>query len=206
MGKPLQPKEVRSNGLTPHSDRSHASVVVPGLLAVSAAVALVVAWLGYNLAPFHLVGLIPLLLGLLLPTGAGFVPDLPGSGDQPVVRDSPGGGADGFGRFRQISHTAQAQGRVSRRLRLRECAGSPRRGILNRYRYRIGEIRQMERRKVGILGATGMVGQRFIQLLSNHPWFEIDVAGGERSQRGQDVRRGVQVEAGHSACRHESRR
>src|SRR5271170_5837209 len=31
----------------------------------------------------------------------------------------------------------------------------------------------MERRKVGILGATGMVGQRFIQLLNNHPWFEI---------------------------------
>src|ERR1700678_4340563 len=25
----------------------------------------------------------------------------------------------------------------------------------------------------GILGATGMVGQRFIQLLENHPWFEI---------------------------------
>ncbi len=31
----------------------------------------------------------------------------------------------------------------------------------------------MERRKVGILGATGMVGQRFIQLLHRHPWFEI---------------------------------
>ncbi len=31
----------------------------------------------------------------------------------------------------------------------------------------------MERRKVGILGATGMVGQRFIQLLDHHPWFEI---------------------------------
>ena len=27
--------------------------------------------------------------------------------------------------------------------------------------------------KVGILGATGAVGQRFIQLLANHPWFEI---------------------------------
>ena len=26
---------------------------------------------------------------------------------------------------------------------------------------------------VGILGATGMVGQRYIQLLENHPWFEI---------------------------------
>ncbi|MBP5255570.1 MAG: hypothetical protein J6Z80_00800, partial [Clostridia bacterium] len=27
--------------------------------------------------------------------------------------------------------------------------------------------------KVGIIGATGMVGQRFITLLSDHPWFEI---------------------------------
>ena len=27
--------------------------------------------------------------------------------------------------------------------------------------------------KVGILGATGMVGQRFAILLENHPWFEV---------------------------------
>ena len=27
--------------------------------------------------------------------------------------------------------------------------------------------------KVGILGATGMVGQRFISLLEEHPWFEV---------------------------------
>jgi aspartate-semialdehyde dehydrogenase len=27
--------------------------------------------------------------------------------------------------------------------------------------------------EIGILGATGMVGQRYIQLLENHPWFEI---------------------------------
>src|ERR1700734_2939675 len=40
----------------------------------------------------------------------------------------------------------------------------------------------MERRKVGILGATGMVGQRFIQILSNHPWFEITwLAASDRS-------------------------
>ena len=40
----------------------------------------------------------------------------------------------------------------------------------------------MERRRVGILGATGMVGQRFIQLLSNHPWFEIVwIAASDRS-------------------------
>src|SRR5271157_5371923 len=38
------------------------------------------------------------------------------------------------------------------------------------------------RQKIGILGATGMVGQRFIQLLENHPWFEISaLAASERS-------------------------
>lgn len=31
----------------------------------------------------------------------------------------------------------------------------------------------MEKLKVGILGATGMVGQRFATLLAEHPWFEI---------------------------------
>lgn len=31
----------------------------------------------------------------------------------------------------------------------------------------------MEKYKVGILGATGTVGQKFITLLENHPWFEI---------------------------------
>jgi len=43
-------------------------------------------------------------------------------------------------------------------------------------------LEDMERRKVGILGATGMVGQRFIQLLNNHPWFEIAwLAASDRS-------------------------
>ena len=36
--------------------------------------------------------------------------------------------------------------------------------------------------RVGILGATGMVGQRFIALLENHPWFEVvAVAASPRS-------------------------
>ena len=35
---------------------------------------------------------------------------------------------------------------------------------------------------VGILGATGMVGQRYIQLLENHPWFEVTwIAASDRS-------------------------
>lgn len=39
-----------------------------------------------------------------------------------------------------------------------------------------------EKLKVGILGGTGMVGQRFISLLENHPWFQVTViAASERS-------------------------
>ncbi len=39
----------------------------------------------------------------------------------------------------------------------------------------------MERLRVGILGGTGMVGQRFVTMLEDHPWFEIvTVAASER--------------------------
>lgn len=40
----------------------------------------------------------------------------------------------------------------------------------------------MSKLRVGILGGTGMVGQRFVALLENHPWFEVvSVAASERS-------------------------
>ncbi len=40
----------------------------------------------------------------------------------------------------------------------------------------------MKKYNVGIIGATGMVGQRFITLLENHPWFDLKVlAASERS-------------------------
>ncbi len=40
----------------------------------------------------------------------------------------------------------------------------------------------MQKIKVGILGATGMVGQRFVQLLDGHPWFEVaELAASEQS-------------------------
>jgi aspartate-semialdehyde dehydrogenase len=45
---------------------------------------------------------------------------------------------------------------------------------------------------IGILGATGMVGQRFIQLLENHPWFQITwLAASDRSsgKRYEDAAR-----------------
>ncbi|MFX1425977.1 MAG: aspartate-semialdehyde dehydrogenase [Promethearchaeota archaeon] len=40
----------------------------------------------------------------------------------------------------------------------------------------------MKKYKVGILGATGVVGQNYINLLQNHPWFQVvDVAASPRS-------------------------
>ena len=47
----------------------------------------------------------------------------------------------------------------------------------------VKEMKPMEQKlRVGILGATGMVGQRFISLLENHPWFEVvTIAASERS-------------------------
>ena len=40
----------------------------------------------------------------------------------------------------------------------------------------------MKEYKVGVVGATGMVGQRFVSLLENHPWFEVvTVAASPRS-------------------------
>ena len=39
-----------------------------------------------------------------------------------------------------------------------------------------------EKLRVGILGGTGMVGQRFISILENHPWFEVTtIAASPRS-------------------------
>ena len=42
-----------------------------------------------------------------------------------------------------------------------------------------------EKLKVGILGGTGMVGQRFISLLENHPWFEVTTIAASRRSAGK---------------------
>ena len=41
----------------------------------------------------------------------------------------------------------------------------------------------MKKIQIGILGATGVVGQRFIQMLEHHPWFEVAwLAASDRSE------------------------
>jgi aspartate-semialdehyde dehydrogenase len=41
---------------------------------------------------------------------------------------------------------------------------------------------------VGILGATGMVGQQFIALLANHPWFKVEWLGASHRSEGKAFR------------------
>ena len=49
----------------------------------------------------------------------------------------------------------------------------------------------MEKYKVGIIGATGMVGQRFITLMDNHPWFDAVVLAASSRSAGKPYHEAV---------------
>ena len=49
----------------------------------------------------------------------------------------------------------------------------------------------MEKYRVGIIGATGMVGQRFVSLLENHPWFEITALAASGRSAGKPYEEAV---------------
>lgn len=49
----------------------------------------------------------------------------------------------------------------------------------------------MSKRKVGILGATGAVGQKYIKLLENHPWFQVAAVGASSRSAGKPYRKAV---------------
>ena len=44
---------------------------------------------------------------------------------------------------------------------------------------------EMAKLRVGVLGATGMVGQRFVSLLADHPWFEVAAVAASPSSAGK---------------------
>ena len=48
-----------------------------------------------------------------------------------------------------------------------------------------------EKLKVAVLGATGMVGQRFITILENHPWFEVAVVAASPRSAGKTYEESV---------------
>lgn len=49
----------------------------------------------------------------------------------------------------------------------------------------------MKKYKVGVVGATGMVGQRFVSLLENHPWFELKVVAASPRSAGKTYEEAV---------------
>ena len=50
----------------------------------------------------------------------------------------------------------------------------------------------MKNYKVGIIGATGMVGQRFVTLLANHPWFTITAIAASVRNKGKTYAEAVE--------------
>ena len=50
---------------------------------------------------------------------------------------------------------------------------------------------EMREYKVGVVGATGMVGQRFVSLLENHPWFRLTVVAASPRSAGKTYREAI---------------
>ena len=50
----------------------------------------------------------------------------------------------------------------------------------------------MKKYNVGIIGATGMVGQRFSLLLSDHPWFNVTALAASSSSAGKTLGEAVE--------------
>ena len=49
----------------------------------------------------------------------------------------------------------------------------------------------MKKYTVGVVGATGMVGQRFVTLLENHPWFQLTVVAASARSAGKSYEEAV---------------
>ena len=49
----------------------------------------------------------------------------------------------------------------------------------------------MKQFNVGVIGATGMVGQRFMLLLENHPWFNVKVLAASARSAGKTYNEAV---------------
>ena len=59
----------------------------------------------------------------------------------------------------------------------------------------MGEI-YVKKYSVAVVGATGMVGQRFVSLLDKHPWFEITTLAASARSAGQTCSSFTQSSAG----------
>ncbi len=55
----------------------------------------------------------------------------------------------------------------------------------------------MKKYTVGVVGATGMVGQRFVTLLENHSWFQLTVVAASARSAGKSYEEAVGPPLGH---------
>ena len=55
----------------------------------------------------------------------------------------------------------------------------------------------MKKYKVGIIGGTGMVGQRFVTLMENHPWFQLTAIAASPRSAGKTYEQAVCRPLGH---------
>ena len=55
-----------------------------------------------------------------------------------------------------------------------------------------GRSLKMKKVRVGILGATGMVGQRFVTLLENHPYFEVTAIAASKRNAGKTYKEAIE--------------
>ena len=49
----------------------------------------------------------------------------------------------------------------------------------------------MKKYNVGIIGCTGMVGQRFVTLMENHPWFQLTTVAASARSAGKTYEEAV---------------
>ena len=54
-----------------------------------------------------------------------------------------------------------------------------------------GLCKKMKKYRVGVVGATGMVGQRFVSLLDGHPWFELTTVAASNRSAGKTYEEAV---------------
>lgn len=53
------------------------------------------------------------------------------------------------------------------------------------------EVGSMKKYQVGVIGGTGMVGQRFVTLMENHPWFQLKVIAASARSAGKTYEEAV---------------
>jgi aspartate-semialdehyde dehydrogenase len=63
-------------------------------------------------------------------------------------------------------------------------------------------MEQIPRRRVAVIGATGVAGQQFLVSLENHPWFEVTALAASSRSAGKTYREAITTESGQSrwAC------